>query len=83
MEGWFRGFLALGVFAEDAQDFALDADVCCGGVDGGHLAVGGLESDHGALAVEALESGVCAVDEGDDDLAFAGGAGSFHEHIIS
>ena len=83
MEGWFREFVGLGVFAEDAEDFALDADVGGGGVDGGHLAVGGLEADHGALAVEALEGGVGAVDEGDDDLAFAGGAGSFDQHVIS
>jgi len=41
------------------------------GVDGGHLGVRGLEADHAAFTVEALEGGVGAVDEGDDDLAFA------------
>jgi hypothetical protein len=30
------------VFAEDAENFALDADVSGGGVDGGHFRVGGL-----------------------------------------
>jgi hypothetical protein len=28
-----------GIFAEDAEDFALDADVCGWGVDGSHLVV--------------------------------------------
>ena len=73
----------LGVFAEDSEDFALDADVCCWGVDGGHFGVGGLQSDHGAFAIEALEGGVGAVDEGDDDLAFACGAGAFDEDIVA
>ena len=36
-----------------------------------------------AFAVEALEGGVGVVDEGDDDLAFAGGAGSLNEDVIS
>ena len=72
----------LGVFAEHAEDFALDADAGGGGVDGSHFGVGGLEADEVAFAVEALEGGVRAVDQGDDDFAFAGGAGSFHEHVI-
>ena len=60
----------------------MDRDVGGGRVDGGHLRVGGLEADHVALPVEALEGGVGAVDEGDDDLAFAGGVGSFNQNII-
>src|SRR5882757_861527 len=71
------------VFAQDAENFALDADVGGGGVDGGHFGVGGLETDHAALAVEALEGGVGAVDEGDDDLAFAGGAGALDQDIVT
>ncbi len=72
-----------GVFTEDAEDFALNADVCGRGVDGGHLVVRGLESDHAAFAVEALEGGVGAVDQGDDDLAFAGGASAFDEDVVA
>ena len=67
-----------GVFAEDAEDFALNADVGGGGVDGSHFGVGGLQADHAALAIEALEGGVGAVDEGDNDLALAGGAGALN-----
>jgi len=46
------------VFAEDAENLALDADVGGRGVDGGHLGVRGLEADHAAFTVEALEGGV-------------------------
>ncbi len=71
------------VLAEDAEDLALDGDAGGGGVDGCHLGVGGLEADHRAFAVEAFEGGLGAVDEGDDDLALAGGAGSFDEDVVS
>ena len=71
------------VFTEDAENFALDADVGGGGIDGGHLGVGGLQADHAAFAVEALEGGVGAVDEGDDDLAFAGGAGALDQDVVA
>jgi len=73
----------LGVFAEDAQDFALDADAGGGGVDGGHLGVRGLEADHGAFAIEALEGGIGAVDQGDDDLSFAGGPGALDQDVVA
>lgn len=66
------------VFAEDAEDFALNADVGGGGVDRSHFVVGGLQADHAALAIEALEGGVGAVDEGDDNLALASGAGALN-----
>ena len=46
------------VFAQDAKNFALDADVRSGGVDGGHFGVGGLQADHAAFAVETFEGGV-------------------------
>ncbi len=72
-----------GVFAEDSEDLALDADVGGRGVDGGHLGVGGLEADHVAFAVEALEGGVGTVDQGDDDLALAGGAGALDEDVVA
>jgi len=78
---YFAGSLC--VFAEDAENFALDADVGGRGVDGGHLGVGGLQADHAAFAVKALEGGVGAVDEGDDDLAFAGGAGALNQDVVS
>jgi hypothetical protein len=71
------------VFAKDAEDFALDADVGGRGIDGGHFGIGGLQADHAALAVEALEGGVGAVDEGDYDLAFAGGAGALDQDVVA
>ena len=80
---WFRRFDASSVLAEDSEDFALNADVGGGGVDGGHLGVGGLEADHGAFAVEALQGCVGPVDEGDDDLTLAGGAGALDEDVIT
>jgi hypothetical protein len=75
--------LCSGVFPQDAQDFALDADVGGGSVDGGHLCIGGLEPDHAALAVEALEGSVGAIDQSDDDLALACGAGALDEDVIA
>ena len=41
-----------------------------------------MQTDHGAFAVETLEGGVGSVDEGDDDLALAGGAGPLDQHVI-
>lgn len=72
-----------GVFTQDAEDLALNTDAVGRGEDGRHLRVGGLEADHAALAVEALEGGVGAVDEGDDDFAFAGGAGALDQDVVS
>ncbi len=71
------------VFAEDAEDFALDADVGSRSVDGGHFSIGGLQADHAAFAIEALECGVGTIDEGDDDLAFAGGACALDEDVVA
>ncbi len=65
------------------RTFALDADAGGRGVDGGHFGVGGLKADHAAFAVKALEGGVGAVDEGDDDLAFAGGAGALDQDVVA
>jgi len=73
----------LGIFAEHAEDFALDADARGLGVDGGHFGVGGLEADEIAFAVKALEGGIGAVDEGYYYFAFAGGAGSFHKYVVA
>ncbi len=72
-----------GVFTQDAEDLALDADIGGGRVDGSHLGIGGLEADHGALAIEALEGGVGAVDKGDDNLSLAGGVSAFDEDVVS
>ena len=72
-----------GVLTEDSEDLALDADVGGRGVDRSHLSVRGLEADHAALAIEALEGGVGAVDEGDDDFALAGGAGALDQHVVA
>ncbi|MCU1250910.1 MAG: hypothetical protein JWQ49_3939 [Edaphobacter sp.] len=72
-----------GVFAEDAENLALDADVGGRGVDGGHFGVGWLQSDHAAFAIEALERGVGTVYEGDDDLTFTGGASALDQDVVS
>src|SRR6516162_10223689 len=72
-----------GVFAKDAENLALDGDAGGRRVDGGHFGVGGLKANHAALTVEALKGGVGAVDEGDDDLALAGGAGAFDEDVVA
>ena len=72
-----------GVLAEHAEDFALDADVLGGGVNRFHLTVRGLEADEGAFAVEALEGGVGAIDQGNDDLAFAGGTGALDQDVVT
>ena len=72
-----------GVLAEHAQDLALDADVAGGGVDGLHLAVGGLQADEVSFAIEALEGGVGAVDQGHDDLSLAGGAGALDQDVVA
>jgi hypothetical protein len=74
---------SLRVFAKDAEDLALDADVGGGSVNGRHLSVGGLQPDHAPFAVEALEGGIGAVDEGDDDLAFAGGACALDQNVVA
>lgn len=71
------------VFAEDAEDAALDGDLACGDVNGVHLEVGGLEADGAAFGVVALEGGFRAVDEGDNDFALARGAGAFDEDVVS
>jgi hypothetical protein len=58
------------VFSEDADDAALDLYFGGGQDDGLHLRVGGLETDFSAgFAVEALEGGLFAADQGDDDFA--------------
>jgi hypothetical protein len=71
------------VFAQDAENFALDTDIGGRGVDGGHFGIRGLEADHAAFAVEAFEGGVGAVDQRDDDLALAGGAGTLDQDVVA
>lgn len=71
------------VLSEYAENLALDADIRGRGVDGRHLGIGGLEADHAAFPVEALEGCVGAVDESDDDLALACGAGALDENIVA
>lgn len=78
-----QGRRGSGVFAQNTKDFALDGDVGGRGVDRSHLGVRGLQADHGSFAIEALEGGVRAVDEGDDDLAFARGAGAFNQDVVA
>jgi hypothetical protein len=79
--GLLRSLLC--VLAKNAEYLALNADVGRRGVDGRHFGIGGLETDHAAFAVEALKGGIGAVDEGDDDLAFAGGAGALDQDVVS
>jgi hypothetical protein len=72
-----------GIFSQNTEDFALNADIARRSEDGSHLGVGGLEADHISLTVEALEGGVCTVDEGHDDLSLTGGAGSLDQDIVA
>lgn len=72
-----------GIFAENAEDFTLDVDIGCRGIDRSHLRVGGLEANHTAFAVEALEGRIGAVDERDDDLAFSRGSGSLDQDVVA
>src|SRR4051812_25645089 len=69
--------------AEDADDDALHAAAV--GVDdaGFHRAVGGLEADLAAFAVEALERGLAGVEEGNDLLAVAGVFAAFDDDEIA
>ena len=61
------------VFAEEADEAALDLDAI-GREDAGFVGgVGGFEGDGVALAAEALEGGFFVIDEGHDDLAGRGG----------
>ena len=63
----------LSVFAEDADDAALDFDVAGGNHDGSHFGVGGLQADFaGAFAIEALQSCLFPAHESDDDVAGIG-----------
>ena len=73
----------LSVFPQDAENFALDADVGSRRVDRRHFGVGGLEADHAAFAIETLKGGIGAIDEGHDDLAFARGAGPLNQNVIA
>ncbi len=57
--------------------------LAAGSVDWGHFDVRGLEANHTAFAVEALEGGVGAVDERDDNLTFPGGAGAFDQDVVA
>ena len=73
----------LRVFTENAQNLPLDADAGSGGVDGRHFGVGGLETNHTALAVKTLEGSVGAVNEGDYDLAFPGGTCALDQNVVA
>src|ERR1700754_46561 len=70
------------VLTENAENLALDTDAGSGSKDGRHLGVGGLEADHTALAIEAFEGSIGAVDQGDDDLAFTSCAGALDQDIV-
>ena len=72
------------VFAEDADHTALDFDVPGRNDDGVHLAIGRLEADLAArFAVEALERGVGAANEGDDDFTGIGDLGLLDDDVIA
>lgn len=74
---------SLGVFAKDAEDLALNADIRGRCEDGSHFSIRGLKPDHAALSVEALKSSVGTIDESDDNFAFPRGSGTFHEDVVS
>ncbi len=77
-----RRRLISGVFPQNPEDLALDADVSSRGIDGRHLRVGGLQADHAAFTVEAFEGSVRAIDKSYDNLAFACRAGPFDENVV-
>src|SRR4051812_26409705 len=71
------------VGAEDADDYALDADAV--GLDdaGLHRVVGGLEADLAAFLEVALEGGLAGVEERDDLFAVAGGVAAFDDDVVA
>ena len=72
------------VFAQDAEDAALNGDLRGGYVDGIHFSVGGLEANNIiGLIEEALEGGFCAMDQGDDDFSLTSGAGALDEDVVA
>ena len=42
-----------------------------------------MQTNHAAFAIEAFEGGIGAVDEGHDDLTLPGGAGAFHQNVVT
>lgn len=72
-----------GVLAEHTEHLALDGDTADGDVDGLHFAVGGLQADEIALPIEALEGGVCAIDQGNHNFALASGAGALNQDVVA
>lgn len=71
------------VFAEDAQDSALDGDLRRRNEDGLHFSVCGLQTHHVSLRVKTLQRGFGTMDEGHDDLALACGSGALNQNIIA
>src|SRR5438105_4583668 len=71
----------LGEPADDPDDLALDLHVP--GVDGLHLAVGGLQPDAIALLIEALEGRGVVLEDGDHDLPVACGLLGLDDDVIA
>src|SRR4051812_41743915 len=71
------------VGAEDADDYALDADAV--GLDdaGLHRVVGGLEADLAAFLEVALEGGLAGVEEGDDLFAVLGRVAALDDDVVA
>lgn len=75
---------AISIFAEDADDSALDFYIGGGKNDGCHLRIGGLEANlSGGLAVEALERGFFIADKSDDDFTGVGDLRLLNDDVIA
>ena len=73
----------LPVFAQHAQDAALNGHVRCRNVDRVHFEIGRLQADYVALGVKAFERRFVSVHESHDDFALAGCSCPFDENVVA
>src|SRR5690349_3761689 len=71
------------VLPEHSNYPALYLHGFCRNDDRIHGAVGGLQADLHAFAVETLQSGVIAFHQRDNNFAIAGGVGFLYQHVIA
>src|ERR1700735_4770620 len=72
-----------GVLAQDPQHPALDCQLLCRHVNGGHLHIRRLEPDPIALNVIALQGGLAPAHQRGDALARAGRLHALYQHIVT
>ena len=68
--------------AQDADEHALDLEAL-GHINRIHGAIGRLKADAAAFLVEALKGGVAFFQQGDDDIAIAGGFAALDDDIVA